>query len=578
MIAASKPHLRCCALALLFSLVTVEDVFAKTTRPTSSQPSMEENSDTTDAASELASQVSEIAHSAAISRAKKEKRISTAVRVAVVAATAYKHDAKEVLNTVLELTEAAAAAAPQFAEVITNAVAFAPALSRIDSAPSQIRTAAFSAAKAPKASRKKNVAASKPRASAQQPVSQSQTYAQKKHPEQSVSHDEVEPASSSPDFVTDSAMSDETRSTPKVSLSNNSNFSVTADLSVRRDDNVYLRSTNKVGDTIIAVTPGVEYHFGQNSLAHGSISYKNAITRYADKSSPNVALSDAAADFGYDSGSLTILGNAVFQQLNQNNNTVAAVGQNTIFRRDVLGLNTSVESHLTAKTSLMTGVNYNKSEYKTGGLIGSMDTSVPLKFYFETTPKVSLFTGVSYRHVTPQNGGPRGKDMDYSIGARGNFTAKLNGALSVNYRTRTVGIKPKENLWGLNGNLSYEVTPKTSSSLIFSRDFSVGALGESLKNSSYAFRLTSDLTPQWQLGAGLVFRQTEFGAYLFRLNNVPTLGNRTDNSWDGDVQASYLFSSWLTLSANYTLRHNSSTLPGAEYNNSILSLIMGWRY
>jgi len=387
-----------------------------------------------------------------------------------------------------------------------------------------------------------------------------------------------EAETATPDYVADSAMSEEPRSSPKTSMGSNSNFNVTADTSVRRDSNVYLTSTNEVSDTIIAVTPGFEFRFGQNSLAHGSVIYKDAFTRYAHKSSDNVALSDGAADFGYDNGSLTVLGNALFQQLNQNNNTTAGLGQNAIYRRDVLGLNTSVESHLTAKTSLMTGLNYDKTEYKTGGLNGSADTSVPLKLYLETTPKVSVSAGVAYRRVIPQDGGPSGKDLDYNIGARGNFTAKLNGEFSLDYRTRTVGSTPKENLWGFNGNLNYEITPKTTSSLVFTRDFSTGALGESLKNSSYALRLATDPTPQWQLSAGITFRQTEFGPYVFRLNNVLSQLNRNDNSWDVNVQATYLIRSWLSASAGYTLRRNSSTLAAAEYNDNLISLILGWRY
>jgi hypothetical protein len=154
----------------------------------------------------------------------------------------------------------------------------------------------------------------------------------------------------------------------------------------------------------------------------------------------------------------------------------------------------------------------------------------------------------------------------------------LNGEFSLDYRTRTVGDNPRENLWGFNGALNYEITPKTTSSLVFSRDFNTGALGESLKNSNYSFRASSDLTPQWQVGSGISYRQVEYGATVFSLNNHPMLIERTDNYWEGDVQVSYLFRSWLTASADYTLRHNHSNLSAAEFSNSILSLILGWRY
>ena len=575
MIPASKPLRPCIALALLFFIVSVDEGWAKTARPSVHPTVTAENSEPSDAALDLAGQVAEIAHSSAISRAKKEKRISTAVRIAVVAATAYNNNPEKVLSTALELTGAAAGAAPQFAEVIANAVSFAPSLARIDSASGQIRTAAYAAAKNPKGGRRANIAATRPRKSSP-PSGDSPETSPVQHTTRSMPRDEAE--SPAPDVVADSTLPEQPATASKVSLEKNSSVNVTANLSVQRDDNVYLTSTDKVSDTIIALTPGVEFAFGQNSLAHGSLSYKNSLTHYVDKSSPNVALSNAAADFGYDSGSLKVLGNAIFQQLNQNDSNVAALGQRTILRRDILGLNSSVESQVTAKTSILTGINYNKSEYKTGGLIGDQETEVPLKFFLETTPKLSMFTGVAYRWVNPINGGAKGKDLDYNIGARGNFTAKLSGEMSLDYRTRRVGSNPMEKLWGVNGTLNYEVTPKTTSALVISNDFNTGALGESLKNSSYALRFSSDPAPQWQFGAGLTHRRVQYGQSVFRLNNVPTLVDRTDQSWEGDLQGTYLFSSWLSATVNYTLRHNSSSLAAAEYNNSILSLILGWRY
>ena len=313
-------------------------------------------------------------------------------------------------------------------------------------------------------------------------------------------------------------------------------------------------------------------------LAHGSVNYKTAFTRYTDKTAPNVSLGSGNADFGYDSGSLALIGAASFQQINQNNSEVAALGQKAIYRRDELAVNTSAESHLTAKTSVKTGVNYSKSEYKTAGLTGSQETEVPLKIYFETSPKVSVSAGAAVRRVKPQNGGETGKDLDYNLGARGNFTAKLNGEFSVDYRTRDVGSNAREKLWGFDGALNYEITPKTTSSLVFSRDFSTGALGESLKNSNYTFRVSTDLTPQWLLSAGLSYRQVEYGPTVFRLNNTPAVIDRNDNYWGGNLQATYLYRSWLSATADYTFRRNHSSLSAAEYSNSIISLMLGWRY
>jgi hypothetical protein len=56
------------------------------------------------------------------------------------------------------------------------------------------------------------------------------------------------------------------------------------------------------------------------------------------------------------------------------------------------------------------------------------------------------------------------------------------------------------------------------------------------------------------------------------------LVNRNDNYWEGNLQATYLFRSWLSATADFTLRNNRSTLPAAVYSDNILSLMLGWRY
>ena len=343
--------------------------------------------------------------------------------------------------------------------MIANAASFSSAVAKIDTAPGQIRAAAYAAAKVPRAARKVNVANFKQPKPAKQRALEEEGNSVVKRVTRRARTEETEPEPQTTDDMADSMPSPPARSTaPRITAERNASFNLTAELSARHDDNVFLTNADPVSDTIISVTPGVEFHFGQNSLTHGSVTYKDAFTRYAHKSAPNVTLGTGSADFGYDNGSLKTTDSASFQQLYQNNSEVAALGQKTIFRRDVLNIAANAESQLTAKTSVKAGADFNRTEYKTECLIGSQDLGWPLKFYFETTPKVSLSTGFTYRSVKPQNGGPSGRDLDYSVGARGNFTPKLTGEFSVGYQTREVGDNPKENLWGFNGSFRYDFT------------------------------------------------------------------------------------------------------------------------
>ena len=534
------------------------------------------------AATILAAQVREIAGSSMVSRAKKEKRISTEVRIAVVAATAYKRNSGEILGIALELATAAARAAPQFTEVVSAAASFAPAVTRIDGATGQIRAAAFAAAKKPAPGRRKlaparEYAETAPAARETEDEEAPAPRRPARHPT-SAADTPMEPAMDDTAEGPEREVPSRSSVARNVAAGENTSFHVTADVSAQLNDNVFLSSTDKVHDTIISATPGAEFHFGQRSLAHGSLAYHESFQRYANKSAANVTLGSGNGDFGYNDGNVTAVAGASFQQLYQTNTDILAQGRRELVRSDTLGLNGSVEKQLGAKTSVMIGTSFNRISYKSAGLIGSQDTGLPVKLYFKTTPKVDLSAGVTYDWVKPQNNGPRGRDGYYNIGARGSFTPKLSGEFSVGYRIREVGDSARESLWGFDGALNYELTPKTSSALVLSRQFSTSALGESVQNGSYVLRLSTDVSPEWQIGASLTFRDSDYGTAVFTGATTPVTNPRQDKTWEGGLMTSYIFSSWCSASANYSFRKNHSTVTGVDFSNNLLNLMLGFRY
>jgi hypothetical protein len=627
MILVPNPHLRRLALALLLFLVSVEEGLAKTAQPSPRQTVSADSPEQSLAASILAAQVSEIAGSKMISRAKKEKRISTTVRIAVVAATAYKNDPRQTLNLALELTAAAAAAAPSYAEVITNAVSFAPALAKIDGAPSQIRTTAFAAAKSPRTKHTTRMAAVRPvepapaaEESNPEPVTERATMAEADQPDNEPAPQPRTKHRPQPVDADDQEMP-RTSHESKFVTDKNSNFVITATATVRRDDNLFLSgsydatkplsysydptkppnytfdptkppsSTNiplniplnfpKAADTIYSVAPGIELQYGQNSLSHGSLVFNEAFTRYANKTAPNANLGSGTADFGYDNGDLNLSAAAKYQQVYQNDRTTAGLSGQTIVRQDVFGITSTAEEHFTPKTSVSTGATYNQTLYKAAGLVNNQDVTVPLKVYYAVTPKVSLSTGVEYRHSQTDLAGSTGKELYYNLGARGDFTPKLSGEFSVGYRSREADNAPKENLLSFSGNFAYEVTAKTNASLNFSRDFTTDALGKSLKNATYGLKLSTSPTPQWQFSAGLTYQTVDYGLISYYTSSTNLQIVRNDDYWSGDFQATYLFSNSLSTAFDYTVRSNNSTAPllaGAAFNDNMFSFMLNWKY
>jgi predicted porin len=108
----------------------------------------------------------------------------------------------------------------------------------------------------------------------------------------------------------------------------------------------------------------------------------------------------------------------------------------------------------------------------------------------------------------------------------------------------------------------------------------VSALGESLVNGTYRLGLTTDLTPQWQVGTNLTYRSVDYGTTVFvpPLNILPELIRRKDNYWEGGLSVTYLYSQRVSASLNYTYRGNQSNIPAAEFNDNILGLMLGLRY
>jgi hypothetical protein len=529
---------------------------------------------------ELAAEVSEISHSAMISHAKKEKRISTAVRVAVVAATAYKQNPEEILGIGLELAVAATQAAPSFTEAIANAVVFAPAIARIDGAASRIRTAASAAARTPRAKPGKRAPAaeyagsvSPPRESMEAPAIQVAS-----QPAANESPAPRTPPTVAEDVSDDSLPPFRSAHGTKPSLDSNSNFSLIADLGIRYDDNIFWNKTAKVSDTIVSVSPGAEYQFGQNSLGHGLVRYQEAFTHYLDNTVPNAYLGNGSANFGYSDDKLTLAGTSSFNQLNQNNPDILGQGRQTLLRSNIFAAGASAEVQLTSLLSAKAGSDYNRTDYQTSGLISNQNLGFPLNIYFQATPKLDISTGFTYNEARPDGGGPTGKDLYYNVGLRGSLTPKLTTEFTVGEETQNVANNPRQHVLSFDGTANFQATPITNCVLGVSRGFSMSALGQSLVNGSYRLGITNTFAPQWQVGTNIAFRTIQYGPAIFVSRMTPVLVQRNDSFWEGSLELTYDCSEWLKVSGTYTLRNNQSTDPAVEFSNNVLGMVIDLRY
>jgi hypothetical protein len=546
----------------------------------------------------LAAEVRAIANYRMMSHAKKEKRIANAVRIATVSATAYK-DPAEIVNIALELAAAAASAAPPFKDAIVHAVLFTPSVAGIDGASGQIQAAvdhaAAQAAEAENAAEAKPVGnpvkagtvetapaavENTPKVAAVETAAAPESQAPPAPPEKVTVIQPAETVAPPPNIENGTKASTaengavQDRSTPwtlpKIDLGRNASLHFTADLNARYDDNIFLLNKDKVGDEILSATPGAIFQFGQNSLANGSLSYQESFQHYIQKRSSDQQLGTGAGDFGYSNERLDLKTNADYVQSAQNQEGFFIPGQKVVVRRNQLDLGSSQEVHFTEKTSAGVGESYSDTHYLTPGLglVDNHSSSFPLNLYYSVRPKVDLSAGFTQSEIKTPGNGPGSLQVNryYNVGARGDFTPKLTGGLSVGYTTSAVTQSKSTSIFAFNANLAYDLSPKTNLGLTASRNFGAGAQGEQTKSTSFAFTASTVFSPRWQGSAGLSYQNLGYPA------------NRTDNNLAGTVAATYIFSTKVNLTLSYSLNNNYSTVSTAEYLDNILSLSVGLKY
>ena len=495
-------------------------------------------------------------------RMKREKLIAEAVRDAVRRATADTRNPAAMVKAAVEVTTAAAEAAPQFADAIARAAVFSGPWAKIEGAQARIRAAAFSGAAG---------ASHNPGA----------------HQSGAIAVTAVAPAPDGPGAMritrTSAAEIEGTEATPptdgaRVRLGRNSSVSLTGVVSVSRDSNIFLQDTNEVAETITSLRPGVDFRFGQRSQASGRLGYQMAFNQYANHAGPNSRLGAANAEFSYANARTSLDLGATHQQVEQGTRDIAALAGNSLLRRTVGMVEAGGETALTAKTRLATGVTVDWTKYKRAGLVGGSNLTVPLRVHLALRPKVDVSLGYSYDRYNPQGAGESAQGGYYNLGFRGALSEKLGANFSAGYRSRDFAGGESEGLWGFDGSFDYRWTAKTSLALAVTRGFGASAAGESTTSTGFSLSLTSNPTLHWQLAARLGYQDIDYGPRVFVGAPVVAAGGRSDQFWDLNFTATYVINSWMNLSAAWTLRRNASSQAGAGFTSNVVSLMLGFRY
>jgi hypothetical protein len=339
---------------------------------------------------------------------------------------------------------------------------------------------------------------------------------------------------------------------------------VTATASVRRDSNVFLSSAERQSDTIYLITPGLSFQWtGAASL---SISASEQFSRYATNRELDDHLADINSSFAYNGANSKLGLSASYQEEDQSSLQVQSSDQT--LKHSLAFVSATGEVNMAPKTSASLGVTFDRTVYPQAGFIDSDLWSVPVNLYYAMTPKTDLSVGYSYQKTREDSGIGNSKGDFYNIGARGEFTPKLSGQVQVGVSDYRPDGGPKSRSLGLNANLDYAFSPKTTIVLSGSSGFSTSPLGTGEKNASVGVSVNTKLSEQWALSLG--------GSYLS--SNYLITPIRKDEFWVGDVSLSYIWTTNISFQLDYIYRTNHSTLPYAMFDDDVVTFSVASKF
>lgn len=361
---------------------------------------------------------------------------------------------------------------------------------------------------------------------------------------------------------------------PFMAVGTSSELFVTADVAVTANDNVTLGNnfvppgatdpSNPVrDDIIIRVAPGFSFDFGRNALLSGSFRYFENLDFYTDNSDLDSALSNVLFNATYDDGASKTQMNASYRQLNQN--TVDARSP-TLNRRDELAAKVEHEMEISAKSSVLFGVDWKDTDYSQPQFQDRSVVGLPLRYYWEATPKVDLSFGGQYRTTNTDFANSSSDDLLLNFGARGDFTAKLKGFFRLGYVDRSTDAGSDRDSYNIQSNLTYLYSEKTSLNFGIGNDFGNSGIGENQENFDVFLGFRSEMTADFSLTGRISYREIDY------------FSRGTDEYMEGSIGGEYIVNEYFQIHGLVKYSNNDGDIASGDFDNTIFSLTAKLRY
>ncbi len=349
---------------------------------------------------------------------------------------------------------------------------------------------------------------------------------------------------------------------PFLAISENAEVFLTGTAGIRSDSNVYMSNT-ATSDTIANLDVGAELKFGARTAANGLFSVVDSFSNFTSHSGLNSQLATVRFVTNYDDGKLKLGFNSSYVE--SNTNQTDTINHDFLSRNNTLSVGGNAELGVTEKSSVGGGADYVRTTYRRAGYSNSDVITVPFNYYYEATPKVDLSLGYRVRSTTVSLG-QDSHDYFYNVGARGQFTPKLNGQFNIGLNQRSIpNGGGSENQLGVTSNFNYAYSPKTSANFGVNNDFGTTGQGQQQKSLTFTAGVQTNVSEEWSVNLNVSHRTITY----------PT---RTDHYIEGQIGATYTVNIHVGISAAYIHRNNASPLTGAAFTGDVFSLTANFRY
>lgn len=336
-----------------------------------------------------------------------------------------------------------------------------------------------------------------------------------------------------------------------------------AEVATSYTDNLFnLSGTNRVGDGITAVTPGLKLKWDENAAVDASLEYRHGEGLVWQNSEFNSSSDTVDARVGYTAAKWKATGTTRFSDSVALQGGALNLGRNLLRTRTISG-SAAATYDWTAKSDLTAALYYRSTDNDSRFLVDQEQLDGRLGISHDLTTRLRWTADVRSGHTTVISNGRGNPSLDslfYGVlsGLRGSFTEKLSGAVKVGYEIRQFdgGESFSAGTPAVGVDLTYQASILTRVTLTYDRTTGVGAWqgGQVTIQDSVSLRVTHALgiTGRWLvIGNGRV----SFGDYRFDRSlfapGTPDY-SRTDSTYGLDLAVQYRPQAWLTCSAGYS--------------------------